>query len=333
MPTFRKRGNRWQVQVRRKGFSGRSNTFDQRRDAERWATSQEREFDLLESRGETQPVPPADYTVSDLLARYRETVVPLKRSAYSESYLVAAIARRPIGRRPVRMLRPEDVSRYRDGRLREIGPAGTAKELRLLQHAIETARTSWGFSGLSNPVKDVRKPPEPRGRERRLGPDEEVRLLAAVQACKNEFVEPVVRFALATGMRQGEILSLSWRHCDLAHQVATLPLTKNGRVRTVPLPHAAVSVLTALPRTTEVVFDLSREALKQAWARAVARAGLSDLHFHDLRHEAISRFFELGLEMPEVMMISGHTDPRMLVRYTHLNARKLVSKLDKLSAT
>lgn len=94
------------------------------------------------------------------------------------------------------------------------------------------------------------------------------------------------------------------------------------------MSRTAVAVLSNLPRTTPLVFNLSREALKQAWGRAIIRSGLSDLHFHDLRHEAISRFFEIGLEMPEVMMISGHTDPRMLVRYTHLNARKLVAKLN-----
>jgi len=64
-----------------------------------------------------------------------------------------------------------------------------------------------------------------------------------------------------------------------------------------------------------------------AWDRLRSRAGLSDLRFHDLRHEAISRFFELGLNIPEVAVISGHKDPRMLFRYTHLRAENLVSRL------
>lgn len=326
LATIRKRGDRWQVQVRRKGFATRSKTFAQRRDADRWAVLQERDFDLLESRGEVASVV-LDATVQELLERYRTTVVSNKRCAYTEAYLVAAMERRPIGLIKARALRTDDVVCYRDARLREVGPAGVARELRLLQHAIETARTSWGFSGLGNPVKDVKKPVEPRGRERRLRDDEEATLLKAVADCRNEYVEPVVRFALATGMRQGEILGLQWRYCDLSNRVATLPFTKNGRVRTVPLSSAAISVLHGLPRTAPCVFDLSREALKQAWARATVRSGLTDLHFHDLRHEAISRFFEMGLEMVEVMLISGHTDPRMLVRYTHLNARKIVAKI------
>ena len=57
-------------------------------------------------------------------------------------------------------------------------------------------------------------------------------------------------------------------------------------------------------------------------------AEITDLHFHDLRHEAISRFFEKGLSVPEVALISGHRDYRMLFRYTHLRAEDIVAKLD-----
>ena len=67
---------------------------------------------------------------------------------------------------------------------------------------------------------------------------------------------------------------------------------------------------------------ISAEAAKLGWQRLTKRAGIEDLHFHDLRHEAVSRFFELGLTVPEVALISGHKDPRMLFRYTHISERK-----------
>lgn len=111
MATFRKRANRWQVQVRRRGFPPRSKTFDQRRDAERWATLQERDYDLLESRGEVASVA-LDATVGQLLARYRTTVVSKKRCAYSETYLVAALERRDIASFSVRSLKPDHVVGY-----------------------------------------------------------------------------------------------------------------------------------------------------------------------------------------------------------------------------
>jgi integrase len=65
----------------------------------------------------------------------------------------------------------------------------------------------------------------------------------------------------------------------------------------------------------------------------MARAGLDDLRLHDLRHEAVSRFFELGLTIPEVALISGHRDPRMLSRYTHLRPENIAEKLAKLTAS
>ena len=74
-------------------------------------------------------------------------------------------------------------------------------------------------------------------------------------------------------------------------------------------------------------FPVTPNGFRLAWDRLRGRAGLSDLRFHDLRHEAISRFFELGLNIPEVAVISGHKDPRMLFRYTHLRAKELVDRL------
>jgi integrase len=68
-----------------------------------------------------------------------------------------------------------------------------------------------------------------------------------------------------------------------------------------------------------------------AWERVKRRAGVVDLRFHDLRHEAISRFFELGLSVPEVALISGHKDSRMLFRYTHLRATDVAKKLKAAS--
>jgi integrase len=75
------------------------------------------------------------------------------------------------------------------------------------------------------------------------------------------------------------------------------------------------------------VFPVNGNAARLAWERLRERAGVSDLRFHDLRHEAVSRFFELGLNVPEVAMISGHRDPRMLFRYTHPKPELVAQKL------
>ena len=130
-------------------------------------------------------------------------------------------------------------------------------------------------------------------------------------------------------MRRGEILGIEWEHVDLDSRIAYLPLTKNGSSREVPLSTKAAEVL-AMQRQrndTPLPFPVTANGFRLAWERLRRRAGLSDLRFHDLRHEAISRFFELGLNIPEVAVISGHKDPRMLFRYTHLRAEELVGKL------
>lgn len=324
MACIRKRADRWQCQIRRKGFEPRSKTFDQRRDAERWGILQERDLDDLESRGETHRPEVCDLTVAEALTRHSLLLKPKT----GDRYLLRAMARRPIAKMRLAALRSADVLGYRDERGSEVGPRTVAREMWLLQRTFDLARKEWGFSRLDHPAKDVAKPRQPRGRERRLQPGEEARLLEAAANMKTRHFESIIRFAIETAMRQGEILSLDWRYIDLENRTTLLPKTKNGRARTVPLSLKAVSILSSLPSRRGLAFDTTAEAIKQAWVRVVAKADCAGLRFHDLRHEAISRLFELGLEMPEVMMISGHTDPRMLVRYTHLNARKLVAKLD-----
>jgi integrase len=130
-------------------------------------------------------------------------------------------------------------------------------------------------------------------------------------------------------MRQGELVSLRWEHIDLNRRTVHLPDTKNGESRTVPHSTAAVKILRTLPRSIqgEVFPGLTTEAVKRAYARAVRRAAIEKLRFHDLRHEATSRLFEKGLNIMQVASITGHKDLRMLRRYTHLKAENLARKL------
>jgi integrase len=93
--------------------------------------------------------------------------------------------------------------------------------------------------------------------------------------------------------------------------------TKNGEDRVVPLSNKSLSILQSLPRLGTTVFNASHSSLQNAWKRLIKRSGLIDLHFHDLRHEAISRFIERGLTIPEAASISGHKTQSMLLRYAH----------------
>jgi integrase len=139
----------------------------------------------------------------------------------------------------------------------------------------------------------------------------------------------MIILAIETGMRRGEILSLRWEHIDLDRRVAHLPMTKNGGSRDVPLSTRAAAMLVKLGASDRgPVFDVTAHAFEQAWRRLRHRAGLHDLRFHDMRHEAISRLFEKGFNAVEVAAVSGHADVHTLVRYTHLRAVDLVALLD-----
>ena len=128
-------------------------------------------------------------------------------------------------------------------------------------------------------------------------------------------------------MRRSELLGLTWYDMDLKSRTAYLPNTNNGSSRTVPLSSKAIAVICNLDKTQAYLFTVSDNAIRLSWDKLKKRAKLNDLRFHDLCHEAISRFFERGLSVAEVALISGHKDPRMLMRYTHLKAEDIALKL------
>ena len=123
-------------------------------------------------------------------------------------------------------------------------------------------------------------------------------------------------------MRRGEILSIKPE--NVIEDYIYLPDSKNGFPRKVPLTKAAKQIL----KVSILPFPISPNAVRLCWNRMIKRSGILDLHFHDLRHEAISRFFEKGLNVPEVSLISGHKDIRQLMKYTHLKISKILIKLN-----
>ncbi|HCA5885640.1 TPA: site-specific integrase [Pseudomonas aeruginosa] len=140
----------------------------------------------------------------------------------------------------------------------------------------------------------------------------------------------IIVLALETAMRQGEILSLRWENISWQKRTVLLPLTKNGDPREVPLSKAAYDILRnhMTPLSEGGVFSCTSNGLKSSWRIFVKGLGIDDLHFHDLRHCAISSLLERGLNTIEVASISGHKSMAMLKRYSHLMTYKLVAKLD-----
>ena len=325
MANIRKRRNRFNVQIRHVGLPSIFKTFNLKTDAERWVKATEAAID----RGEISHEKSATYlTLNDILQRYLKEVVVHKKSSSVETYIICAIARADVASIRLNKLRPHHLASYRDQRLEVVTGSTVVRELSIINQALQLAINEWDVDLKTNPMAKVKSPSWNKPRERRLKFGEQNLLIKECSVSKNVWLKPVVLLALETAMRRGEILNLKWENINLSQQTCYLPMTKNGSSRNVPLSLNAISILNDLARSFDGrVFPISNTSLRGLWNRACRRADITDLHFHDLRHEATSRFFEKGLNVMEVATITGHKDLRMLQRYTHLRAEDLAKKL------
>jgi integrase len=241
MATIRRLRGKWQAQVRRKGLPPKAKSFTSKADAEKWARGLEAELDRSGVLPDTRVA--ESMTVRELLERYLVEITPHKRSAETETYRIKALMKRDIAYRTLAMLSSADVAAYRDERLKVVSTASVIRELNTLAHAIDVARKEWGVHLVQNPVRMIRRPSPPRGRDRRLNGDEEQRLLEAADAGRSRYMRPLIILAIETAMRQGELLSLTWNDIDLDKRIAHLDMTKNGESRDVPLSSRALEAL------------------------------------------------------------------------------------------
>ncbi len=325
MATITKRAKGWFVQIRRKGFEPEYKTLPSKDAAEKWAREREARMDRGEIASDCQQL--RSLTLGDLIRRYIREVTPTKASAETERMRLSKLLSAPMCDVALLDLNAAPIAAYRDDRAKEVKPGTIARELGLVHTIVETARKDWGIGLRENAVSHVRRIPVKNARDRRLEPGEMTKLADALKTTRNPLLAPAVLFAIETALRRGELLDLTWSNICTARRVAHIPKTKTGYARTIPLTDAALAILTSLSRTQSKVFPMSPMALRMAWNRVRERAGMADLNFHDLRHEAISRFAEMGLTTAELAVISGHRDPRMLMRYTHLRPADLARKL------
>lgn len=327
MATISKRGDlQWQAKVRSKGRPSQSRTFTLKADAERWAKETEIAIErgLFFDRSASERT-----TLSDLIERYRAEELPTKRGKHFSSALNQLDS--VLGQYALSSISSEMVAKHRDVRLKSVSQSTVKKEINLLSSLIDLAGKEWGIPVAANPCLMVKRPVEPKGRDRRLEDGEEDKLIKACQESEaaTELVA-IVQVALETGARLGELLKLQWKQVNLAKRVAKLLDTKSGEDRTIPLSSVAVTTLQSLPRHIHGrVFSrwAASDSFNKTWTRTCKRAGIENLKFHDLRHEAVSRLFEKGLNPMEAASVSGHKTLAMLKRYTHLKAEHLAKKL------
>ena len=320
-------GNRigWQAKIRKKGHPVQTKVFRTKADAQAWARSVENEMDrgVFVSRKEAE-----NTTLAEALDRYSKEVSALKKGAIQEISIIGKVKESPLSHMYLAAIQGKDIAKYRDAMLADsYSPITIKRRLSIISHLFTVADKEWGMDGLSNPVQRVSVQKPNNARNRRLVGDEEERLLVAAQ----EYGAPlpsIIRFAMETAMRRGEIATMLWRHVDMRACVLLVPDSKTGDPRRVPLSSRALAVLDALPRRMDgEVWGVRADSITQAFDRVCKRATIEDLRFHDLRHEATSRLFEKGLNPMQVAAITGHKTLQMLKRYTHLRAEDLAKML------
>lgn len=266
----------------------------------------------------------------DLLSRYIREVSQNKRGGRWEGFRLEAVSRDPIGEVSLQELSAPHFASWRDRRKKQVAEGSVLREWTMLNHACNVAVNEWHWLP-ANPMKGVERPRESEPRKRRPTKDEIDKILLTTGYEYDQPPETMMArvgaaflFAIETAMRQGEICSLKPSQIDLVARTAHLPKTKTGTARTVPLSSEAVRIL------EQVGCDFKIEAglLSALFRKAVKRAMIDDLHFHDTRREALTRLSE-KLNVMELAKVSGHKDLRILQNvYYEPKAEDLAKKLD-----
>ncbi len=331
MASVRKHGEKWQARVQRKDQPSLAKSFSSKSDALKWARSIESQLDLgVLAPKQTMP------RLMSIVDRYVEEVTLTKKGKSQERYRANQFRKTKLADMQLDKITGEVVAQYRDARLKEVSPNTVRLELAFLSVVFEQCRKEWGLA-VSNPVRQIRTPKPGKPRQRRLEAGEEEALLRACMESGAHYLQTFVILAIETGMRFGELAGVAWENLNFEKRTIYLPDTKNDSPRTVPLSIRSLNAIRTQPRSIDGrLFSAKPGSIRSAFLIALNKAKstqpdskefLRGLRFHDLRHEAVTRLFEKGLNPIEVGMVSGHKTLSMLQRYTHLRSEELVPKL------
>ncbi len=321
---------RYRAQVRLRGAPALSASFDRKTDAKRWA--QQTEAAIREGR-HFKSSEAKRHTLAELIDRYIGNVLPGKPKSRQTQTQQLLWWRQQIGSYTLADLTPALIAEHRDKLAKGItvrkgqrSPATVNRYMAALSHAFNIAAKEWGWLD-DSPLRQVRKPKEPRGRVRVLSDEERQRLLKVCEGSPNLYLYPVVVLALSTGARKMEILSLTWNDVDFGRSVIVIHETKNDEPRAIPLTGRAFGLMKNLSRVrrldSSLVFPGRNPQrpidIRTAWETAVRKADIQDFRFHDLRHCAGSYLAMNGASLAEIADVLGHKTLQMVKRYVHLS--------------
>ncbi|MER9874597.1 site-specific integrase [Mesorhizobium sp. M0195] len=333
----------WRVQVRRKGRYV-SETFLRRDDARRWATETERQVD----RGETPTKSRIARlkTFGELIDLHIDDMCDVGKSPRRSKAAALDMLRRHLGKCNIAALDRERLIRFgRDRADQGAGPMTLGIDIGFIKLILAHAAAVHGLPVKVEPVDLARIALKRLGlvgkghqRDRRPTQDELDRLIGHFDANARQIapLSQIIRFAVATAMRQEEICKVRWSDLESRTRMLLIrdrkdPRNKNGNNQRIPLFAAtgydawAIVEEQLAKRSNEDdrIFPFNHRSVGTAFRRGCADLDIHDLHFHDLRHEGTSRLFEAGFTIEQVALVTGHKDWKMLKRYTHLKPEAL----------
>ena len=333
MSNIRKRGQKYQARVRHAG-QRYEKTFSSLQSAERWVEQITQEFEQKTTKPET----PQKKRFAQVIREYAKVYTPTKRGAANEHIIINRILRdEEWVQLPTYEITIKVLTKYRDTRLKTIKPSTFKREYAIIKHCAKVAK-ALGFDGVdvevfaNLPIPKVFDRTIPRITDADL---EKLVKTAASGRFRAKYMPPLIKLAVDTGIRRGEMCKLVWSEIDFKAGIISLPAhkTKSGVARQVTFTVLGAEalrdlfVLATTPFKTkkvpsrngpnDPVIPATADAVTDSWEHVRNTAGFPHLHFHDLRHEAISRMHEQGMTKPEIMDESGHSESNMLDRYSH----------------
>src|SRR5450631_4273717 len=343
MATFKQlpSGN-WRVQIRRKN-TYLSETFRRYRDADAWALSVERKIDLGETPTKRALVDPT--TLSHLIDLHIEDMKEVNKAPRRSKAFTLEALKVKLGNVKLKDITRERVIQFGKDRAKDgAGAVTISMDIGYLKLVVSHAAAVHGIAVQVEPVdlarialKRLGLVGKARERDRRPTQDELDRLIEHFESSLRQLipVARIIRFAVATAMRQDEICRILWEDLDPENRTVVVrdrkdPRDKEGNHQKVPLldntGFDAWSILheqKPVAGRSDRVFPYSSKSVSAAFTRACQHLKIKDLRFHDLRHEATTRLFEAGFPIEQVALVTGHKDWKMLRRYTHLKPETL----------
>lgn len=333
MASFRKRGDTWRAEIVRSGVR-LSESFKTKAEAVAWAAKKEAEI----LHGQHRHYTKSGKTLADAFDKYLEEISPTKgKHAWNETRIAFLRSEEQLEfvGDLIHKIQPDQIKKWATGRLKAVAPSTVNRDLNLLSAVFEAARSDWKWIP-TNPVHEVRRPSNPKPRDRLISANERKRMLeqlgyveGAPVATVQQYIAVGFLLAIETAMRRGELFGLEWTRVHLAKRFVRLEKTKNGDARDVPLSKRACELIAMLPKVKDEArcFPVNLGTADTLWRRAVKNAGIPDLHFHDTRHQAITDLSR-KIDVLALARMVGQRDPRSLMIYYNETASAIASRLD-----